>query len=187
VEVEVLRRGRPGFLGFGGEEAIVRVTRIRSDETERAAAVVAKEVLERLLPLMRIPATVYVNEPSQSGAISLDITGENLGILIGRRGLTLASLQYLVYLMVSHQMKAHVPVAIDVEGYRERRKEALKNLALRMAERVKDMGQPVSLEPMPANERRIIHLALHDYPDVTTQSIGEGEARRVIILKSNTP
>ena len=187
VEVEVLRRGRPGFLGFGGEEAVVRVTRLRADETERAAAVVAKEVLERLLPLMRIPATVYVNEPSQSGAISLDITGENLGILIGRRGLTLASLQYLVYLMVSHQMKAHVPVAIDVEGYRERRKEALKNLALRMAERVKDMGQPVSLEPMPANERRIIHLALHDYPDVTTQSIGEGEARRVIILKSNTP
>lgn len=187
VEVEVLRRGRPGFWGFGGEEAIVRVTRLRSDETERAAAVVAKEVLERLLPLMRIPATVCVNEPSQSGAISLDITGENLGILIGRRGLTLASLQYLVYLMVSHQMKARVPVAIDVEGYRERRKEALKNLALRMAERVKDMGQPVSLEPMPANERRIIHLALHDYPDVTTQSIGEGEARRVIILKSNTP
>jgi spoIIIJ-associated protein len=170
-------------LGFGGEEALIRVTRLCSMETQRAAVVLAKEVLERFLSLMKIPATICVNEPSHSGAISLDITGEDLGILIGRRGQTLSSLQYLVYLMVCHQMKARVPLSIDVEGYRERRQEALRNLALRVAERVEDTGQPVTLEPMPPNERRIIHLALHDYPDVITQSIGEGESRRVTILK----
>jgi len=170
-------------LGFGGEEAIVRVTRPQSEEVTRAAVILANEVLEKLLSLMSIPATIYVNELSQSGAISLDITGEYLGILIGRRGQTLYSLQYLVYLMMSHQLKAHVPVTIDVAGYRERRHEALKSLALRMAERVKDTGQSVTMEPMPAGERRIIHLALQDYPGVTTESIGEGEDRKVSILQ----
>jgi spoIIIJ-associated protein len=183
VEVVVLKRGRSGFLGFGSEEALIRVTRYQTEGTERAAVILAKEVLEKLLALVKIPATICVNELSQSGAIRLDITGEDLGILIGRRGQTLSSLQYLVYLIVSHQMKAHVPVTIDVEGYRERRQEALKSLALRMAERVRDTGQAVTLEPMPASERRVIHLALHDYPEVSTQSIGEGESRKVTILK----
>ncbi|MBE0415713.1 MAG: protein jag, partial [Dehalococcoidia bacterium] len=173
VEVVVLKKDKPGFLGFGSEEAVVRVTRLRSDETERAALILAKEVLEKLLSLMKVSATVCEKGPSQSGAIVLDINGDDLGILIGRRGDTLSSLQYLVCLMVSHQTKERVPVAIDVEGYRERRHEALKNLALRMAERVSDTGQSVTLEPMPANERRIIHLTLHDYPGMITQSIGE--------------
>lgn len=179
----VLKKGKSGFLGLGGEEAIVRVTRRQSEEVIRAAVILAKEVLDKLLSLMRIPATIYANELSPSGAISLDIAGEDLGILIGRRGQTLSSLQYLVYLMVSHQMKARVPVTIDVEGYRERRYEALKSLALRMAERVKDTGQPVTLEPMPASERRVIHLSLQDFPDVMTQSIGDGESRKVVIVK----
>lgn len=178
----VVKRGRPGFLGIGAEEAVVKVTRRRSEEATRAAVILAKEVLEKLLSLMRIPATIHVNEPSPSGAISLDITGPDLGILIGRRGNTLSCLQYLVYLMVSHQMKARVPVTIDVEGYRERRREALKSLAIRMAERVKNTGQSVTMEPMPASERRIIHLTLRDYPGVTTQSIGEGEDRKVTIV-----
>lgn len=182
VEVAVVKRGRAGFLGIGGEEAVVRVTRRRSEETTRVAVILAKEVLERLISLMRIPATIRVSEPSKSGAITLDISGEELGILIGRRGNTLACLQYLVYLMVSHQMKARVPVSVDVEGYRERRREALRNLAMRMAERVTETGQSVTMEPMPAGERRIIHLALRDYPGVTTQSIGEGEDRKVTIM-----
>jgi spoIIIJ-associated protein len=188
VEVVVLKKGKPGFLGLGGEEAVVRVARRQPEEIERAAVVVAKEVLEKILSLMKISASVEEKLSLPGGAeerapIGLDITGEDLGILIGRRGNTLASLQYIVYLMVSHQLKAHVPMTIDVEGYRERRYEALKNLALRMAERVEDTGQPVTLEPMPANERRIIHLALRDYPEVTTESIGEGESRKVTIVK----
>jgi spoIIIJ-associated protein len=85
--------------------------------------------------------------------------------------------------MVGHRLKAHVPITIDVAGYRERREEALKNLAWRIAERVMVTGQPVPLEPMPASERRIIHLALRDYPGVITQSIGEGDDRKVTINK----
>ena len=186
VEVVVLKEGKPGFLGFGGEEATVRVIRRPSEEVRQAAVILAKEVLERLLSLMKVSASIEVKETSLEGRalISLEVTGEDLGILIGRRGQTLSSLQYIVYLIVSHQLKAHVPVAIDVAGYRERRQEALQNLAWRMAERVVATGQPMTLEPMPANERRIIHLALRDYEGVTTQSIGEGEDRKVTIKKS---
>jgi len=183
----VLKKGKPGFLGFGAEEARVRVTKLPSPEAERTSVILAKEMLQRLLDLMKVSASVAVKEsPSASmigrAPIAFDIRGEDLGILIGRRGQTLSSLQYVVYLMMSHQMKARVHLSIDVEGYRERRQEALRNLALRMAERVKSSGQSITLEPMPASERRIIHLALQDYPGVTTQSSGEGEARKVTIL-----
>ena len=185
VEVVVLKEGKPGFLGLGSEEATVRVLRRQSEEERQAAIILAKEVLERLLSLMKVSASIEEKEPSEEGRalILLEITGDDLGILIGRRGQTLSSLQYLLYLMVGHQLKARVPVTIDVAGYRERRQEALRNLAWRMAERVMATGQPVPLEPMPASERRIIHLALQDYPGVITQSIGEGEDRKVTILK----
>lgn len=185
VEVVVLKEGKTGFLGFGGEEATVRVFRRQPEELRQEAVTLAKEVLEELLPLMQVSASVEVKELSEEGRaiISLEINGEDLGILIGRRGQTLYSLQYLVYLMVGHRLKAHVPITIDVAGYRERREEALKNLAWRIAERVMDTGQPVPLEPMPASERRIIHLALRDYAGVITQSIGEGDDRKVTIHK----
>lgn len=191
VEVVVLKKGRPGFLGFGAEEARVRVTRHRLEEAERASVILATEILEKLLNLMKVPASIQVKEPSSSGEITgrapiaLDISGEDLGILIGRRGNTLSSLQYVLYLMVSHQVKARVLLSMDVEGYRERRYEALKNLALRMAERVRDTGQPVTLEPMPPSERRIIHLALQEHPEVITQSMGEGESRKVTIRRGS--
>ncbi len=184
----VLDKGKPGFLGFGAEEARVRVTKLPSAEAERASIILVKDMLARLLDLMKVSASVDVKESPSSAAmtgyvpIALDIRGEDLGILIGRRGNTLSSLQYLVYLMVSHHMKARVHLSIDVEGYRERRQEALRNLALRMAERVKATGHSFTLEPMPAGERRIIHLTLQDYPGVITQSSGEGEARKVTIL-----
>lgn len=185
VEVVVLKDGKPGFLGFGGEEATVRVFRRHTEEVRQAAVILAKEVLEKLLSLMNVSASIEEKELSEEGRalISLEINGDDLGILIGRRGQTLTSLQYIVYLMVGHQLKAHVPIAIDVAGYRERRQEALKNLAWRMAERVVATGQPVPLEPMPASERRTIHLSLRDYPGVITQSIGDGEERKVTIRK----
>jgi len=189
VEVVVLNKGKPGFLGIGAEEARVRVTELPSEEVDRSSVILAKEMLQGLLDLMKVSASVDLKEAFSSAAmterasIALDISGEDLGILIGRRGQTLSSLQYLVYLMVSHQMKARVHLSIDVEGYRERRREALSNLALHMAERVKATGNSVTLEPMPASERRIIHLALQDYTGVTTQSVGEGESRKVTILR----
>jgi spoIIIJ-associated protein len=111
----------------------------------------------------------------------LDVSGEDLGILIGRRGDTLASLQYLVNLIVGRKLKAKTAFGVDVEGYRRRREQSLKNLAIHMAERVKSNGQTVTLEPMPPNERRIVHLALAKDAAVITESIGEGENRKVVI------
>jgi len=120
-------------------------------------------------------------EEETGGAISFDMKGDDLGILIGRRGQTLACLQYLVRLIVAHQAKTWVPIVIDVEGYKQRRCKALQALAWRLAEQVKTKGVPFTLEPMPAYERRIVHLTLADHPDVITQSTGVDEARRVVI------
>jgi spoIIIJ-associated protein len=187
VEVTVLTKGKAGFLGLGVEEARVRVTKL-SPENERPPVIVAEEILRELLSLMKVSASIGVKESSLSGvveghsSVTLNITGENLGILIGRRGQTLSSLQYLVYLMLSHRMKVRVPLVVDVEDYRERRVEALHRLALHMAEQVSSTGHSMTLEPMLPSERRIIHLALQDYPGVTTESIGQGEGRKVAIL-----
>jgi len=114
--------------------------------------------------------------------VAFDIIGDDLGILIGRRGQTLACLQYIVRLIMSQQTKTWVPIVIDVERYRQRRDQSLQALAGRMAEQVTAKGMPFTLEPMPAYERRIIHLALTDHPDVTTQSVGIDESRKVVIL-----
>jgi spoIIIJ-associated protein len=158
-------------------------------EEESDIAEVAKSILERLLAEMGVVASVILQakasiegEEEATAPIALDIEGDDLGILIGWRGQTLSYLQYIVRLIVAHQTQAWVPIIIDVEGYKQRRYEALQALAWRLAEQVKVRGVPFSLEPMSAYERRIIHLSLADHPDVTTQSIGEGEARKVVIL-----
>ena len=140
-----------------------------------------------LLKSMGIPASVHIVEQQEgrdpSGArCTLDIQGDDLGILIGRKGQTLLSLQYIVNLILSHRLKSRVPVTIDVEGYKQRRYERLQQLALRLADQVLTMGQPMPLEPMPANERRTVHLALSTHPSVITESIGEGESRKVVIM-----
>ena len=149
----------------------------------------ARDVLEQLLSLMGISASVEPlsefparEEDSTTASITLNVEGEDLGILIGRRGQTLACLQYLVRLMVGNQTKVWLPIVIDVEGYKQRRYDALQALAWRIAEQVKVRQSPFTMEPMPAFDRRIIHLALVDHPDVTTESSGEGEARRVVVL-----
>ena len=102
--------------------------------------------------------------------------------MIGRRGQTLTALQYIVRVILSHRTSAWSPIAIDVEGYKERRYQALQGLAHRMAERVMVNKVPFALEPMPADERRMVHLALADHPDVITESVDEGEARKVVIV-----
>jgi spoIIIJ-associated protein len=187
VEVTVVKEGKHGILGLGAEEATVRVRPLSKvpdniDET-------AKGVLETLLERMGIDASVEAEtKPAVEGGgeasevVALDVSGDDLGILIGRRGQTLSSLQYVVRLIVAHETKARVPIVIDVEGYKKRRYEALQALAHRMAEQVKARGRPFTLEPMMAYERRIIHLALADDPDVTTESVGESQARKVVIM-----
>lgn len=205
VDVEVVKEGRSGILGIGGEEARVTVTPRGGAATPRAAEGVepalgaepvemseadiqlAVEVLEKLLSMMDVDATVRVREPESLGdgaagvKIVLDISGDDLGILIGRRGETLASLQYIVNLVVGRKLKARASFAVDVAGYRRRREQSLRNLALHMAERVRTTKQLMTLEPMPPNERRIVHLALAEDASVITESIGEGENRKVVI------
>lgn len=195
VEIEILSMGRSGILGIGGDRARVLVrpkggvaapapgaAPSTGEDTETAVG-----ILEHLLELMSVDASVRVRAPETPGdglglvRAVLDVSGEDLGILIGRRGDTLSSLQFLVNLIVSRKLKARTAFGIDVEGYRRRREESLRGLALRMADRVKSTGQSVTLEPMPPNERRIVHLALADDPNVITVSIGEGESRKVAI------
>jgi len=183
VEVTVLKKGRAGVLGMGVEEAKIKV-RLKLAPGEKADAVeVAKEVLETLIELMKITAEVSVLQANTGELpVTLNIEGEDLGVLIGRRGQALASLQYVVRLIVAEKLKVWVPINVDIAGYKKRRYESLQNLALRLAEQVKRNRRLIMLEPMPADERRIIHLALADHPDVTTQSMGEGDMRKVAIL-----
>ena len=183
VEVTVLKKGRSGVLGMGVEEAKIKV-RLKLAAGEKADAVeVAKEVLETLVKLMKITAEVSVLQANTGELpVTLNIEGEDLGVLIGRRGQALASLQHVVRLIVAEKLKVWVPINVDIAGYKKRRYESLQNLALRLAEQVKRDRRLIMLEPMPADERRIIHLTLADHPDVTTQSMGEGDMRKVAIL-----
>ena len=179
IDVVILSEGKAGILGLGAEEARIRVGMLVPSDTEESDLVdVAKEVLETLLGIMGISAYVVQTD---TAPITLNIRGDDLGILIGRWGQTLAGLQYIVRLIVSHRTEVGLPVVIDIEGYKERRNQALQGLAYRIAERVKVKKMPFAMEPMPAYERRIIHLALADNPDITTDSVGEGEARKVVI------
>jgi len=186
VKVTVLSESKRGILGLGGEPARVRVELLEPvPRKDDRIAEVAKDTLEALLSKMGIVASVVpLVQPSGGEAtapLAFDVRGDDLGILIGRRGQTLTCLQFMVRLIVGHQTKTWVPVTVDVEGYRQRRSEKLRALAERLAERVTTRKTAFTLEPMLAYERRIIHLALANHPDVTTESIGEGEARRVVI------
>ncbi len=190
MHILVLSEGKTGLFGFGSEEARIKVSvpePIIRQETPDESAVVAKEVLEKLLALMGVQARVDIRhnmgivDPDEPAPIELDIRGDDLGILIGRRGETLSSLQFIVSLVVGRRLQQRTRISVDVEGYRVRREQSLKGLAMRMADRAKASHQPVAMEPMPANERRIVHLALQDHPYVRTHSIGEGEERKVVI------
>ncbi|MBM2831285.1 MAG: spoIIIJ-associated RNA-binding protein [Dehalococcoidia bacterium] len=188
VEVTVLKKGRPGLLGLGVEEAVVRVERLAPVVAPGVEEVgdVALEVVGELVSLMGISARVEAGESQgegeeESGKLLVDIKGDDLGLLIGRRGQTLASLQYIARLIVSKRLGARQSLTVDIEGYKERRYRSLQALALRMAEQVKATGRTVALEPMPADERRVIHLALADDVRVTSESSGEGEDRYIAI------
>jgi spoIIIJ-associated protein len=175
-ETVVVREGKSGI--FRGEGAVIRVKPLVPLEKDIVG--VAIEVLEDLLRLMEVTGAIKAS--SGEIPIALDIEGDDLGILIGRRGQTLACLQYIVRLIVAGRLKAWLPLSIDICGYKKRRRDSLQKLALRLAEQVKLRHRAMTLEPMPADERRIIHLALANHPDVVTHSVGEGEDRKVVIL-----
>ena len=211
VECVIVSKGKSGFLGMGAEDAVVRLTPLRSTPLSEAALpspsepvpeaaagtdgeagdlpAAAKAALEEILQRMKLKARVELRTdvPQEEGLagippIALDVDGDDLGILIGRRGETLAALQYILRLIVAHQQKARVPLTVDVEGYKQRRYGSLRELAVRMAQQAVSTRQSRTLEPMPADERRVVHLALAVNPDVVTQSVGEGELRKVVIM-----
>jgi spoIIIJ-associated protein len=202
IEFEVLSEPKSGILGVGSSEARVRVWLTGEDPNapEGEAAVegeegefieddaeMAAQMLDHLLELMGITADVSIRDAETPGdglgmaKAVLDIEGDDLGLLIGRRGETLASLQYLLNLMAGRKLTEHATFTVDVEGYRRRREKQLNTLARRMADQVRRTQRPVTLEPMPPNERRIVHLVLRANQDVTTESHGEGNNRRITV------
>lgn len=185
-EVEVVREGKAGVFGVGSREALIRVVPITPPEGAGAEPVpqdaveVVTEILDTLLGLLGVTGKVEV--VSDEIPLALDIKGDDLGILIGRRGQTLASLEYITKLLVTRRLNVWLPLRVDVAGYKERRRDSLQRLALYLAEQVKSRRRAITMEPMPADERRIVHLTLADNPDVTTHSIGEGENRKVVVV-----
>ena len=193
AEVEILSRGKAGFLGIGAEIARVRVTRISAGrnaagmpttgEGETTAAGVATAAVGRILEAANVNVTRTLraaNDPESGGPI-IDLAGEDSGLLIGRRGQTLQALQFLVNLIVRKQFEG-VRVVLDVENYRQRREFQLRDMATKVAARVTQTNRSITLEPMPPADRRIIHTSLTDNPDVSTESTGEGEGRKVTIM-----
>jgi len=178
LKVEVIREGRSGILGVGGREAVIKVSSTTLPEEDAASHVT--EILDKLLGLMGVQGNIQVL--SAESPLELNVKGEDLGILIGRRGQTLVALEYVTKLIVVQRLKTWLPLTIDVGGYKKHRRDSLQKLALYLAEQVKSRRRAVPMEPMPADERRIVHLALADHPDVRTESIGEGENRKVVIL-----
>ncbi len=158
------------------------------DDVEPSPEKIAKKYLSGLLERMDIRADVVFGdatdlaEPGEEPPLVLDITGADLGILIGRRSETLRALQYMLRLMVSKELGRWYPVIVDVESYRVRRRQSLRQLAEKMAKKVESTRRKVVLEAMPAYERRIIHLTLRDHPTVFTKSVGSDDNRKVTIL-----
>ncbi len=180
VEIDVVSRGKSGILGIGGEPAKVRVTLL---EKASDAARVATEVLEELIARMDVSAVVNLKSAhsEEVGGPVFDIDGDDSGLLIGRRGETLRALQFLVGFLTSRKLEERANIFLDVAGYQERRYDSLRNLAERVADKVSATGNPIPLEPMPPNERRVVHIALAENPDVSTESSGYGESRQVTI------
>lgn len=153
-------------------------------ETVELAVNLLQDLIDRMGIKGKVLARVSDEFSDEEGVhtLVLNVTGKDLGILIGRQAETLQALQYIVRLMLSKRLARWEPVVVDVESYRVRRQRALQRLALRMAERAVSTRRRVILEAMPANERRIIHLALREHPGVITKSIGEGDHRKVTII-----
>ena len=146
-------------------------------------------VVTEFLHYMNIDANICVQDqetdPTDNrSSIRINIVGDKLSVLIGKRGETLASLEFLVKLIVSNQLNRWTNISLDIDGYKQRREHQLKRLAQRMAGQVQQFGRPIALEPMPANERRIVHITLEHNPEVTTNSTGDGNQRRVNIQPS---
>ncbi|MDE7183221.1 MAG: protein jag [Lachnospiraceae bacterium] len=206
LDYEVVDEGKTGFLGMGARPAIVRA-RVKEEEKERAiesvksdetpvtmnvnadhqkiedidVEAVSKKFLADVFAAMGIGVEIAAVYDESQRTLEVDLSGDEMGVLIGKRGQTLDSLQYLISLVVNKGTNEYIRVKVDTENYRQRRKETLENLAKNIAYKVKRTRRPVSLEPMNPYERRIIHSALQNDRYVTTHSEGDEPFRRVVV------
>ncbi len=175
VEWEIIEKESNGILGLFSKPAKIKV------RTKQTVQGVAKNFLEKILKAMNIQAKIEVEVNDVDGVVQIDLSGDDMGILIGKRGQTLDSLQYLTSLVINKESDNYLKVKLDTENYRERRKETLENLAKNLAYKVKRTRKQVVLEPMNPYERRIIHSALQNDKYVETHSEGEEPYRKVVI------
>jgi spoIIIJ-associated protein len=202
AEVEILSRGKAGFLGIGSEVARVRARKltpgggtpvttaepaadagtavtVSGDTAAGAATVAVGRILEAAG--VNVTRTLRAANDQETGGPIIDLAGEDSGLLIGRRGQTLQALQFLVNMIVRKDFD-DVRVTLDVENYRQRRESSLRDMAVKVGARVAQTNRSITLEPMPPADRRIIHTSLTDHPGVTTESAGEGEGRKVTVM-----
>ena len=209
LQYEVIEEGSAGFLGIGSKPAVIKAKvkeeetakEITSDDSKEVVKEASKETksdskstldgkyyedsaktfLRDVFAAMKLEVAIIAKFDEEEKNLDIDLSGDDMGMLIGKRGATLDSLQYLVSLVVNKNSEYYIRVKVDTENYRERRKETLENLAKNIAYKVKRTKRPVSLEPMNPYERRIIHSALQNDKYVTTHSEGEDPYRRVIV------
>ncbi|RZT20967.1 RNA-binding cell elongation regulator Jag/EloR [Fictibacillus sp. BK138] len=179
VEVKILEDSKKGFFGLGGKPAVVEVT-VKADPVKTAI-----EYLQDVTSKMGVPVTI--SQRQENDHLVLDLTGEKIAILIGKRGQTLNALQLLTNMVANSDPETkHVKIVLDAENYRTRRQESLERLAEHSAQKVFITKKSFALEPMPANERKVIHLALKENRDVETTSEGVEPFRKVVIRPKNT-
>ena len=206
LEIKIIDTGRAGILGLGGHPAEIEVYEVGSlpiTETTTKRATTKKEVeiiddsdqekdvevetlvgevLNNFIQSTDTSIDAYVRDELEEGSIVFELEGDDAGLVIGRRGETLASIEYLVRLIASKSLGRIANVIIDVEDYKFRRRSKLKSIAEKSASKVEKTGKRISLEPMSPSDRRIVHMALVDYKNVKTQSRGEGVNRKVVII-----
>ena len=175
IEYEVVEKGSTGFLGIGSKNAVIKARKKFSLEGN------VRNFLNSVFTAMNMEVEVIIKIDEDEHSIDVELKGDDMGILIGKRGQTLDSLQYLTNLAVNKHSENYYKVKIDTEDYRKRRKETLENLAKNIAYKVKRTKRPVSLEPMNPFERRIIHSALQNDRYVTTHSEGDEPYRHVVV------
>ncbi len=175
LDYEVIEEGSNGFLGIGAKPAVIKAAvRYSIEDT-------AKTFLKDVFAAMNLEVVITSVLNKEEKTLDIDLSGDEMGVLIGKRGQTLDSLQYLVSLVINKGNEDYIRVKVDTENYRQRRKETLENLAKNIAYKVKRTKRPVSLEPMNPYERRIIHSALQSDKYVTTHSEGDEPFRRVVV------
>lgn len=176
VEIEILEEGSKGLLGLiGGKPANVRLTRKEENPAEDA-----RQIVEELLRKMKIEYQIDTITAEQ-GTVRINIIGKDMGLLIGRKGETLNAVQYIAGLMINRKRGERIRLILDVEDYRKKRDESLESLARRLSDKVKDTQKNVVMRPMTSQERRIVHTALQEDPQVVTYSMGDEPNRKVVI------